>query len=114
MHYTYVLLTGSARRFYTGYSTDLRKRLKEHAAGRVRWTASRQPVHLAYYEACLSREDALRRERFLKTGKGKRYLRKRLAASLRTLSAVPEPQQVGTALAQDGAENSPRCPSRQA
>jgi putative endonuclease len=89
MHYTYVLLTGDAGRFYTGYSTDLRKRLKEHAARRVQWTAFRQPVHLAYYEACRSRDDALRRERFLKTGKGKRYLRKRLAAYLGTLSPVP-------------------------
>jgi putative endonuclease len=82
MHYTYVLLTGDAGRFYTGYSMDLRKRLTEHAAERVRWTATRQPVYLAYYEACQSREDALRRERFLKTGKGKRYPPRRAACSV--------------------------------
>ncbi len=63
MHYTYVLLSDDQGRFYTGYTGDLRKRLREHHRGRVRWTASRQPVQLVYYEACLSPEDALRRER---------------------------------------------------
>jgi len=82
MHYTYVLLSEQERRFYTGYTADLRRRLGEHQQGRVRWTASRQPVRLVYYEACLSQEDALRRERFLKSGKGKRYLRNRLEAHL--------------------------------
>ena len=47
MHYTYVRLAGAGR-FYTGYRGNLRKRLQEHLAGRVRWTASRQPVHLVY------------------------------------------------------------------
>lgn len=82
MHYTYVLLSEPERRFYTGYTADLRKRLGEHQHGRVRWTASRRPVRLVYYEACLRQEDALRRERFLKSGKGKRYMRNRLAAHL--------------------------------
>ena len=82
MHYKYVLLSESAGRFYTGYSADLRKRLADHQRDRVRWTAAHQPVRLIYYEACLSQEDALRRERFLKSGKGKRYLRNRLASHL--------------------------------
>ncbi len=63
MHYTYVLRSGYDGRFYTGYTGDLRQRLREHHRGQVRWTAPRQPVQLVYYEACLSREDALRRER---------------------------------------------------
>ncbi len=63
MHYTYVLLSDDQGRFYTGYTGDLRQRLREHHRGRVRWTASRQPLRLVYYEACLSPEDALRRER---------------------------------------------------
>ena len=86
MHYTYVLLSAQEGRFYTGYTADLRRRLGERQQGRVRWTASRQPVGLVYYEACLSQKDALRRERFLKSGKGKRYLRNRMAAHLSTIS----------------------------
>lgn len=86
VHYTYVLLSQKERRFYTGYTADLRRRLKEHQHGRVRWTTFRQPVCLVYYEACQSQEDALRRERFLKSGKGKRYLRNRLKAHLSSVS----------------------------
>lgn len=85
MHYTYVLLSDQDQRFYTGSTSDLGKRVGEHRAGRVRSTAYRQPVKLVYYEACLSRDDALRRERFLKSGKGKRYLRNRLAGPLSSL-----------------------------
>ncbi len=46
------------------------------AGERVRSTASRAPLVLIYYEASVNLDDARRRERFLKTGKGKRYLNK--------------------------------------
>ena len=45
----------------------------------------RPPVKLIDYEACLSREDARRGGRFLKTGKGKRSLRNRLGGFLSSL-----------------------------
>ena len=78
MHYTYVLLSQQDGCWYTGATGDLRKRLREHASGNVRSTVRRAPLELVYYEACIERDDALRRERFLKTGKGKRYLKNRL------------------------------------
>ena len=53
-----------------------------HAEGSVRSTKYRRPLTLVYYEACLSAEDAYRRERYLKSGRGGRYLRTRLASSL--------------------------------
>ena len=86
MHYTYVLLSEADGRLYTGTTGDLRRRMTLHAAGRVRSTAYRRPLKLLYYEACLSAQDAYRRERFLKAGKGGRYLKNRLASSL---SEVP-------------------------
>lgn len=79
MHYTYVLLSQGDGRWYTGASSDPRKRLRERAAGNVRSTTARVPWELVYYEGGLERDDAMRRERFLKTGKGKRYLTNRLA-----------------------------------
>ncbi len=82
MHYTYVLLSERDARRYTGSTSDLRRRMREHQEGRVSSTASRGPFVLMYYEACLAVEDTRRRERFLKTGKGKRYLRNRLAGYL--------------------------------
>ena len=48
----------------------------------MRSTASRCPLVQIYYEACVGVDDARRRERFLKTGKGKRYLNNRLATYL--------------------------------
>jgi len=90
--FTYVLRSNRDGEWYTGSTGDLRARLGLHAEGRVRSTARRRPLQLIYYEACLNRSDAFRRERFLKTGKGKRFLRNRLAEFLR-----PSGQQVGTA-----------------
>ena len=77
--FTYVLRGDADGKWYTGSTRDLRARLRQHIEGRVRSTASRRPLQLIYYEACVSSIDAFRRERFLKTGKGKRFLRKRLA-----------------------------------
>ncbi len=72
MQYTYVLLSERDGRFYTGSTSDLRTRVRDHAAGRVKSTAHRVPLILIYYEACVNLDDARRRERFLKTGKGER------------------------------------------
>jgi len=80
--YTYVLRSDRDQRFYTGTARDLRARVTLHADGRVRSTAYRRPLTLVYYEACLDADDAYRRERFLKTGKGKRFLRNGLASFL--------------------------------
>ena len=82
MFYVYVLISDADGQLYTGSTTDLKRRLSEHNAGRVRSTAKRRPLNLLYYEACLHESDARRREKYLKTGMGKRYLKKRLRDSL--------------------------------
>ena len=78
MHYTYVLSREIDGEWYRGATSHLRARVREHAEGRVRSTEQRRPLALAHYEGCLNREDAFRRERYVKTGRGKRYLRQRL------------------------------------
>jgi putative endonuclease len=87
VHYTYVLFSEGDGKLYTGTTSDLRARLKVHAAGRVQSTAHRRPLKLLYYEACLSADDAYRRERYLKSGRGGRYIRTRLASSLAKVRA---------------------------
>jgi putative endonuclease len=82
MNYSYVLLSDEDGRFYIGSTGDLRARLQKHNAGAVRSTACRRPLRLVYYEGCLSTDDARRRERYLKSGRGGRYLKQRLAAWL--------------------------------
>jgi len=78
MHYTYVLRSDADERFYIGATNDLRARVEAHERGRVRSTAYRRPLRLVYYEACVNADDAFRRERYLKSGRGGRYLRQRL------------------------------------
>lgn len=78
MHYVYVLQSLKDGDFYTGYTTDLKRRIEEHNSGLQVSTASRAPFKLIYYEGCISREDAIARERYLKSGRGKKYLRNRV------------------------------------
>jgi putative endonuclease len=75
-----VLLSLKKGEWYTGAASDLKGRLTPHEQGEVTSTRFRRPLRLIYYEACLEAADAYRRERYLKTGKGKRYLRQRLKA----------------------------------
>jgi putative endonuclease len=82
MYYTYVLWSVRDAKFYTGATSDLRSRFRLHTDGAVRSTAHRRPLMLVYYEACLSADDAFRRERYLKSGRGGRYLKNRLADSM--------------------------------
>ncbi len=85
MYYVYVLLSGSDGGFYTGSTGDLKHRVGEHSEGLVKTTRDRRPLELVYYEACNSRKDGCRREKYLKTSAGKRYLRDRLKEHLETL-----------------------------
>lgn len=85
--YTYVLESLRDKRWYTGVTGDLRSRAREHMRGQVHSTRHRRPLRLIYYEACLSEADAQQREKYLKTGRGKRYLRQRLVAWYREVSS---------------------------
>src|SRR6266496_2119527 len=83
MFYTYVLKCADDR-LYIGWAADLRKRLVQHRAGRVPATAHRLPVRLEYYETCRSELKARLREKQLKTGFGRAYLKRRLEDESRT------------------------------
>jgi putative endonuclease len=77
MIYVYVLCSEKDGKFYTGCTRDLRARFALHNAGKVPSTANRRPFKLLYYEACLNEQDAFRREKYLKTTYGKRYIKSR-------------------------------------
>lgn len=74
--YVYVLKSLVDGDKYVGFTTRLRKRIEEHQQGKNFSTMFRRPFKLVYFEACLSEEDAKRRERYLKTTGGKRFLAK--------------------------------------
>lgn len=76
MYYVYVLQSETDAGLYIGYSSDLKRRISQHQAGESQATAYRGPWQLIYYEAYRMRQDAEGRERFLKSGAGRRYLSK--------------------------------------
>jgi putative endonuclease len=77
-YYNYVLQSLENGNFYVGYTTDLKKRLGEHNRGLTQSTKPYKPWKLIYYEACLDKEDAIRREHYLKMTQGQRLLKRRL------------------------------------
>src|SRR6476469_2197519 len=78
MFYVYLLHSAKDNGFYIGFSTDSKRRLSEHTRGASFATKSRGPWKLIYYEAYTEREDAEGREKFLKSGAGRRFLRAQL------------------------------------
>ena len=85
MYYVYILFSLRDKQLYTGYSPDLRARVKKHNDGYVRATKHRRHIKLIYYEAYEQRLDAKRREVYLKGGKGKNELKTQLRDSLSKL-----------------------------
>jgi putative endonuclease len=82
MYYTYVLQSEKDKNFYAGLTEDLKLRFEHHDRGLVESTKHRRPLKLIYYEACIEKEDALSREKYLKSYNGKLFLRKRLKSYL--------------------------------
>lgn len=82
MYYIYILRSIKDKKFYTGYTKNLKLRFEQHSKGLVQSTRDRLPLKLIYYEACLSRHDATHREKYLKTFHGKMFIRRRLKSYL--------------------------------
>jgi len=82
MYYTYVLLSEKDKKFYTGFTKDLKGRFEAHCHGKVASTSNRRPLYLVYYEACIDKKDAGHREKYLKTYQGKMFLKNRLKSYL--------------------------------
>lgn len=76
--YVYVLRSKKTGQWYTGFTPDLRKRFNQHNSNTLGWTKNRGPFELIYYEASKNQADARSREKYLKSGMGKRYLKNRL------------------------------------
>lgn len=76
--YIYILQSLKDSKFYVGFTKDLVKRIDEHNKGKVISTKSRLPLKLVYWEGCLNQTDATKREKYLKTAWGKRYIKNRL------------------------------------
>lgn len=86
MYYVYILFSEKDGKLYTGFTPDLKERIKKHNSGYVLATKNRRPLKLIYYESYLTELDAKRREKFLKGGKGKEELKIQLKDCFKKLN----------------------------
>jgi len=88
MFYVYILISLKDLKLYTGYTHDLKKRYKQHCSGEVKSTKHRRPLKIIHYEAYILKDDAERREKYLKTSDGKRDIKRQLGSILKQFRAV--------------------------
>ncbi len=87
--YVYVLQSKKDNQFYIGSTNDVQRRLQQHQRGENVSTAKRLPLELLYFEGHSLKKDALRREKYFKTSKGRTSLRQILReALLREIAAL--------------------------
>ena len=77
-YYVYILQSIPTKRLYVGFSVDLKKRLQKHNRKLVLSTKPYAPWELIHYEAYRNKQDAQRREKYLKTNQGARLLKRML------------------------------------
>ena len=77
-YFIYVLQSLKDGNLYTGLTKDLRARVAQHNFGQNKSTKNRRPLKLIYFEGYLSEADAVGREKFLKSGSGKKFINKQL------------------------------------
>ncbi len=79
MYWVYVLYSDRIKKFYTGYTSNLEKRLDHHNYGLDRWSKRGIPWKIVYFEKYNTKRDALVRENFFKSGKGRELVKARVA-----------------------------------
>ena len=75
MFFVYVIKSSVDGRLYKGLTSDLQKRINEHNRGKTKTTKAFKPWELVYYEEFSTRDEARQREKYLKTGSGRRFLK---------------------------------------
>lgn len=88
MYYTYILYNRVTSRYYIGYTPDLKNRLKKHQSGLVKSTKSNLNYQLEWYCAFVSKSKALEFEKYLKSGSGVAFMKKRFFKSNEALAKV--------------------------
>jgi len=80
MFYTYVLKGKKNGKLYTGHTENLERRILEHNTkkDKTKFSCVNGPWELMFFEIFNTRALAMEREKFLKTGKGREYIKKKL------------------------------------
>lgn len=76
MYYVYVIYSKKSKKKYTGQTEDLELRLKQHNEGTLGfYTKNKGPWELIYVEEYTTRSEAMAREKWLKSGKGREFVK---------------------------------------
>jgi len=76
MFYVYILKSLKNDKNYVGMtSRNTRIRLREHNLGKNHWVQRNKPFRVVYYEEIFCQEDAVNREKFLKSGVGRKLVK---------------------------------------
>ena len=84
-YYVYILYSLHDKGFYIGFTTNLKLRLIKHARGEITATKFRRPLKLIHYEYFINENDAKAREKFLKSGFGRKQMKEALKRTLNQL-----------------------------
>ena len=77
MYYNYILQSLQDKKFYTGFTKNIKLRFERHQKGFISSTKERRPFKLIYFECCLNKKDAIHRDKYL-TYYGKKFIKSRL------------------------------------
>ena len=80
--YVYVLSSQQDNSWYIGYTANLDERIIQHNSGKTITTSKKMPWKIIYFEVSFNKQDAIAREKYLKSGMGRRYLKNRLQNQL--------------------------------
>lgn len=78
MFYTYVIQSEVDQTLYIGLTNSVKNRLERHNAGQEDYTSKKRPWVLLFYAAFRSREEAADFEKYLKSGSGREFIRRRV------------------------------------
>ena len=78
MYYVYVLKSKISRKSYVGFTNNLNKRLAEHNNGKSNYTSKNKPWEIVHMEKFRDKTDAIKKEKYLKSAAGRRYLKKNI------------------------------------
>jgi putative endonuclease len=82
MYFVYILRSEKVCTSYTGFTNNLDRRLKEHNSGKTKSTKHNKPWKLLFFETFENRIEARLREKYLKSGIGREYIKNRPGSSV--------------------------------
>jgi putative endonuclease len=83
IYFVYVLISLKDKKFYIGYTSDLKRRIFQHNQGKTDSLKNRGPLKLIYFEGFVNKKDAQEKEKFYKSGRGHEVLKKILENTLK-------------------------------